>query len=111
MGRFRYHIFMCVNERAPDDPKGSCTAKGSKALQELFKSEVKRRGLQGLVRANKAGCLDACEHGPTVVVYPDDVWYQVKTDTDVLEVMDRHIGRGEVVTRLLLPSASTPKPA
>ena len=105
MGRFRYHIFMCINERSVDDPRGSCTAKGSARLQELFKSEVKRRGLDGQVRANKAGCLDACEHGPTVVVYPDAVWYQVKTDADVLEVMDRHIGRGEVVTRLMIPFA------
>jgi len=107
MGRFKYHIFMCVNERAADDPRGSCTAKGSKALQDLFKSELKRRKLDGLVRANKAGCLDACEHGPTVVIYPDEVWYRVKTESDVMEVMDRHIGKGEIVTRLLIPFPQT----
>jgi hypothetical protein len=47
MSRFRYHIFMCTNERSADDPRGSCTAKGSARLQELFKSEVKPRPLQG----------------------------------------------------------------
>ena len=107
MGRFKYHIFMCVNERATDDPRGSCTAKGSKPLQDLFKSELKRRGLDGLVRANKAGCLDACEHGPTVVIYPDEVWYRVRTEADVMEVMDRHIGRGEIVSRLVIPFSKT----
>ncbi len=111
MSRYRYHIFMCINERSADDPRGSCTAKGSAKLQELFKTEVKRRGLQAEVRANKAGCLDACEHGPTVVIYPDGVWYQVKTESDVLEVMDRHIGRGEVVTRLLIRFDGNPSPS
>lgn len=110
MPPYRYHIFMCVNERSADDPKGSCTAKGSVRLQDLFKSEVKRRGLQGHVRANKAGCLDACEHGPTVVIYPEGVWYRVTSDADVLEIMDRHIAGGEIVTRLQIPFASPPKP-
>lgn len=102
MSRYRYHIFSCINQRSADDPKGSCSAKGSERLQDLFKSEVKRRGLQTEVRANKAGCLDACEYGPVVVIYPEGVWYRLRTDQDVLEVMDRHIGRGEVVDRLVI---------
>ncbi len=102
MSRYRFHIFSCINKRSADDPKGSCAAKGAERLQELFKSEVKRRGLQAEIRANKAGCLDACEYGPVVVVYPEGVWYRMRTDADVLEVMDRHIGRGEVVERLVI---------
>lgn len=103
MSKYRYHIFMCVNERSANDPKGSCVAKGALPLQELFKSEVKRRGLQGSVRANKAGCLDACAFGPTVVIYPEGIWYRVTTEADVLEILDRHIGAGEIVTRLTIP--------
>ena len=102
MSRYRFHIFTCTNQRSADDPKGSCAAKGAERLQELFKSEVKRRGLQTEVRANKAGCLDACEYGPVVVVYPEGVWYRIRTEADVLEVMDRHVGRGEVVDRLVI---------
>ena len=100
MGRFRYHIFMCINERSADDPRGSCTAKGSARLQELFKSEVKRRGLDGQVRANKAGCLDACEHGPTVVVYPDAVWYTYVDRADIDEIVEEHLQHGRIVKRL-----------
>jgi (2Fe-2S) ferredoxin len=71
-------------------------------LQELFKSEVKRRGLQAAVRANKAGCLDACEQGPVVVIYPEGVWYRIRTDQDVLDVMNEHIERGRIVDRLVV---------
>lgn len=102
MSRYRYHIFSCINKRSADDPKGSCSAKGSERLQELFKSEVKRRGLQAEVRANKAGCLDACEHGPVVVIYPEGVWYRIRTEQDVLDVMNHHIERGQIVDRLVV---------
>jgi (2Fe-2S) ferredoxin len=27
------------------------------------------------VRINQAGCLDRCEEGPVVVVYPQGTWY------------------------------------
>src|SRR5207249_8650590 len=54
-----------------------------------FKSETKRLNLKGLVRANKAGCLDHCEMGPSVVIYPEGVWYWVGTEADVTEIMER----------------------
>ena len=100
--RYRYHIFVCVNERPPDNPKGCCAARGSQNLRELFKLEIKKRGLKGQVRANNAGCLDTCELGPSVVIYPDGVWYTVPTEKDALEILDRHIGKGEIVERLLM---------
>ena len=60
------------------------------------------------MRANKSGCLDQCEHGPTVVVYPDAVWYGRVTEADIDEIIERHIIGGEPVARLRLPtSAST----
>jgi (2Fe-2S) ferredoxin len=102
MAGFKKHIFVCINERTPDDPRGSCSAKSSKQIHEHFSSEVKRRGLKGTVRANKAGCLDHCANGPSVVVYPDGVWYTVRTLEDADEIMDRHIIKGEVVERLLM---------
>ena len=110
MSRYRYHIFMCINERSAEDPRGSCTAKGSVKLQELFKSEVKRRGLQAEVRANKAGCLDHCEYGPSIVVYPEGVWYWAGTEADVTEIMEKHIVGGQIVERLLMPGHKPPGP-
>jgi (2Fe-2S) ferredoxin len=103
VGRFRHHVFVCTNRRPPDDPRGSCGCKGSDALRDAFKGELKRRGLKGLARANAAGCLDACAHGPTVVVYPEGVWYGGVTPEDVPEIVERHLVGGEVVARLLIP--------
>lgn len=100
MANYSYHIFVCINQRTPDDPRGSCSAKGSIALQEHFKAEVKKRGLKGTVRANKSGCLDHCALGPSVVIYPEGVWYTIRSIEDVNEIMDRYIGHGEVVDRL-----------
>jgi len=105
MSRFRHHVFVCENERPPDDPRGSCGPKGGAAIREAFKAELKRRGLKGLVRANAAGCLDACAHGPTVVVYPEGVWYGGVSPDDVPEIVDRHLIGGEPVTRLLIQEA------
>jgi (2Fe-2S) ferredoxin len=81
--------------------------RGAKGLRDLFKAEIERHGLKGIVRANKAGCLDACEFGPTVVVYPEGVWYWVGGGDDVKEIVQRHIVGGEVVDRLLIPEETT----
>ena len=109
MPGFKRHIFVCTNQRSPDDPRGSCSKLGSQALHEVFKQETKRLNLKGIVRANKAGCLDRCSDGPSVVIYPEGVWYSVKTEADVKEIMERHVMQGEVVTRLVMPGEPVPK--
>ncbi len=106
MPSFRRHIFVCVNERAPGSARGCCKEKGGEKVRAAFKSEVAQRGLNGVVRANKAGCLDQCEAGVTVCVYPEQVWYGGVTAEDVPEIMEKHILGGEYVTRLMLPDQS-----
>lgn len=96
-------MFVCVNERAPQNPKGCCKAKGGPQVRDQFKKRLYERGLRGCVRANNAGCLDQCDHGVTVVVYPEQVWYGGVTPDDVREIVDRHIIRGEYVERLMIP--------
>lgn len=100
--RYSRHIFICTNRRKDDDPKGSCAQKGSEEIRDLFKKELHARGLKSKVRANKAGCLDVCEHGPNIVIYPEGVWYSHVTKDDVVEIIEKHVIRGEVVERLLL---------
>ncbi len=102
MPPFARHLFVCGNAREPGHPRGSCDPVGGAALHKLFKQAVADRGLQRTVRANKSGCLDQCEHGPTVVVYPEGVWYGRVTADDVAEIVDQHLLRGEPVERLRL---------
>jgi (2Fe-2S) ferredoxin len=103
MARYRHHVFICINRRSPDDPRGSCNPDGSERLRDRFKEEVGRRGLKKTVRANAAGCLDQCEHGPTVVVYPEAVWYGRVQPEDVPEIVESHLVNGRPVERLVLP--------
>ena len=63
------------------------------------------------IRINNAGCLECCELGPTMVIYPDGVWYHYETKADVDEILERHIQNGEQVDRLLLePGQIFPDP-
>ena len=101
MAGFRRHVFVCLNERDPKDPRGCCTQRGSEAVFEALKKGARSAGLED-VRINRAGCLDHCESGPTVVVYPEAVWYHVPTVEDAQEILESHIVKGKVVDRLLI---------
>ena len=57
---------------------------------------------KGKVRINTAGCLDRCEQGPVVVVYPDGVWYTYVDQEDIDEIIDEHLVNGRIVKRLQL---------
>ena len=72
-------------------------------MRDRLKSELKARGLSKTIRANNSGCLDQCEHGVTVVVYPEQVWYGGVTVDDIPEIVEQHLIGGRVVERLLLP--------
>jgi (2Fe-2S) ferredoxin len=103
MAKFRRHVFICTNERTADDPRGSCADKGSHEVAAAFKEKLYAAGFKRIVRPNKAGCLDQCAFGVTVVVYPDGVWYGGVTVADVDEIIERHMVRGEIVERLVIP--------
>jgi (2Fe-2S) ferredoxin len=100
--RFRHHVFVCENVRPADDPRGSCGGKCGKEIRAALKEELARRGLKKLARANAAGCLDACADGPTVVVYPEGVWYGHVRVEDVPEIVESHLVNGVPVERLRL---------
>lgn len=104
MPSFQRHVFVCINERPADDPKGCCKAKGGVEVRDRLKSELKARGISKLVRANNAGCLDQCAQGVTVVVYPEQVWYGHVTVDDIPEIVDKHLVGGEAVERLMIPN-------
>lgn len=100
MASFTHHVFICTNTRPAEHPRGCCNADGAATLRERFKDEIARRHLKTTVRANTAGCLDQCEHGPTVVVYPEGVWYGLVRPEDVQEIVECHFLAGRPVERL-----------
>lgn len=102
MKRFEKHIFVCENKRPEGHPKGCCSDKGSPEIRELFKKRFKELGLNHKVRANSAGCLDACEFGVTVVVYPEQIWYGGVRVEDVEEIIQNHIINNKPVERLFI---------
>jgi (2Fe-2S) ferredoxin len=97
---FEHHVFVCHNNRPAGAPRPSCTADGTSELHAALQQATKAANLGGRVRINKSGCLDQCEHGPTVVVYPEAVWYGNVTPADAAEIVSEHLVSGRPVERL-----------
>lgn len=98
---YEAHVFCCTNRRPAGHPRGCCAERDGEALRDHMKSRARDLGLKN-VRINSAGCLDRCELGPTMVIYPEGVWYSVPTKADVDEVLETHMLKGARVERLML---------
>lgn len=110
MPAFSHHIFVCENARAEGHPRGSCDLVGSRPLRDAFKKELKRAGIARTTRANASGCLDQCEHGPVVVIYPQGIWYGHVTPEDVPRIVDRTIVAGKVLEDLQIADSCLNNP-
>lgn len=106
---FEKHILVCTNERPEDSPKGSCARCGGHEIRIKLAELLKEHGLKGRMRASKTGCLDACELGAVVVIYPQDLWYVGVTPEDVPEIFETSILADGVVERLAATPASWEK--
>jgi len=97
---YQYHVFFCTNQREPGD--ACCNNHGANAMRNYAKDRIKALGLNkpGSVRINSAGCLERCDKGPVLVIYPQGVWYTFVDQEDIDEIIDRHILKGEIVERL-----------
>jgi (2Fe-2S) ferredoxin len=100
MSYFKHHVFFCCNQREPGDT--CCNDRGASEMQRYAKDRIAQLGLKGKgkVRINKAGCLDRCDDGPVLVVYPEAVWYTFVDKADIDEIIDAHLVGGRVVERL-----------
>ena len=100
MGYFDKHVFFCCNQRAGSE--NCCNNYGADELRNYAKERVNALGLagKGKVRINKASCLDRCDDGPVLVVYPEGVWYTFVDKTDIDEIIEEHLRNGRVVERL-----------
>jgi (2Fe-2S) ferredoxin len=99
--RKRY-LFVCINRRAADNPKGCCAAKDSEEVYKALKAEVAARGLAKLeARVCTSSCLDQCDTGVTILVEPDHFFYGRVAVADVPEIVDGLVN-GQPVNRLLI---------
>ena len=108
------HIFMCNNVRPEGHPRGCCMARAEAAggfdkLRGYAREKARQLGIQN-IRFNAAGCLDRCEFGPNMVIYPEGVWYHFDSQADIDEILEIHLKNGGRVERLMLqPDQLPPK--
>ncbi len=103
---YEHHVFMCTNTRAAGHPRGSCIARaeaagGVEKLRGYMREKAKQMGIES-IRCNAAGCLDRCELGPNLVIYPEGVWYRYENTADLDEILETHVKNGGRVARLML---------
>ncbi len=100
---YKHHVFFCTNQR--EAGKACCENFNASSLRQYAKQRIKSLGLsgQGQVRVNTAGCLDRCDEGPVIVVYPEAVWYSYIDRSDIDEIIEEHLIGGRIVERLRLP--------
>lgn len=96
----KHHVFVCMNQRPAGHPRGSCGAAGAGSVFEALAGEVEKRGLFEKVQVTGTFCMGPCDNGPTVVVYPDGVWYGRVKPEDVSAIFDEHLNQGKPVDRL-----------
>ena len=109
MSRFDKHIFICENKRDAAAGRECCFDKGATEIRTYFKERIKILKLSHRMRANGAGCLDACEYGSAMVVYPEGIWYGAVTKADVDEIIESHLIGGIPVERLIIKAKAFSK--
>ncbi len=102
MSYYQRHVFFCSNQR--ESGKACCANCGAVEMIAYAKNRVKALKLAGAgkARINQAGCLDRCDEGPVLVVYPEAVWYTYLDRDDIDEIIDEHLVHGRIVKRLLM---------
>ncbi len=102
MSYYKNHVFFCVNER--EDGSQCCAQHHTQEMRDYMKKRSKELGLvrSGEVRVNTAGCLNRCEFGPVVVIYPDETWYTFIDKDDIDEIIEEHLVKGNKVERLMI---------
>jgi len=97
---YKHHVFFCQNQR--DGGRRCCADFNSSEMRDYAKTRLKEAGRhgKGMVRVNPSGCLDRCEEGPVIVVYPEEIWYTYVDKEDIDEIIEQHLINGKVVERL-----------
>lgn len=99
--KYKKHVFICTNQRAAGERK-SCGEAHGMELVKCFKKLLKDKGLSTTMRAQRAGCLDVCEHGPALVIYPEGTFYGNVTVSDVETIVNDHLINDRIVENLVI---------
>ncbi len=93
MDLFRSTILVCGGT--------GCTSSGSPKLYERFAQLLAEKGLDKEVKLVKTGCFGLCAAGPVVIVYPEGAFYSGIQVEDVDTIVEEHLIKGRIVTKLL----------
>lgn len=99
---YEVHVFCCVNRRPDTHRRPCCARKDSERLANYMCRLGMVKAAQRVIRINLSGCLNMCEYGPAMVIYPEGIWYRYETEADVEEILSSHVMRGRRVHRLML---------
>ena len=97
---YRSHVLVCGGT--------GCTSSGSQQIIETLKAELEKNGLSNEVSVVQTGCHGLCALGPIMIVYPDAAFYSMVKVEDIPEIVEEHLLKGRVVTRLLYKETVTP---
>ncbi len=99
MQKPEYHIFVCNSFRVGGEPQGVCHQKGSQNLLAMLQEEVADRGIDAMVTATS--CMNICEKGPVLVIYPGEWWYTEVTEESLEAILDA-LEEGQPADALLM---------
>jgi len=101
MSFYDKHVFFCTNQR--EDGSECCNNHGAQKARDYMKNKLKELDIdkhQNNIRINTAGCMNRCDKGPVIVIYPEDTWYTYTDEHDLDEIIEEHLKNGRVVERL-----------
>jgi (2Fe-2S) ferredoxin/2-polyprenyl-3-methyl-5-hydroxy-6-metoxy-1,4-benzoquinol methylase/DNA-binding CsgD family transcriptional regulator len=105
MEPFRFHVFVCDQQKPEGIP--CCSCHGSAQVIDALRREIAINGLEDEVQVTVCGSLGLCDHGPNMIVYPEGIWYSGVGPADVPEIVESHFRKDTPVERLVRTDAAS----
>jgi (2Fe-2S) ferredoxin len=105
MEPFRFHVFVCDQQKPEGIP--CCSCHGSAQVIDALRREIATNSLEDEVQITVCGSLGLCDHGPNMIVYPEGIWYSGVGPADVPEIVESHFRRDIPVERLVRTDAAS----
>ncbi len=101
MEKPKHHLFVCASFRLTGQQKGFCQGKDASEIVQMLTEEIDERGVSAEIMVSTTGCLNLCDQGPVVIVYPENVWYGGVSPEDAEEIVSAVLD-GTAVERLVI---------